>query len=347
MLDELRTWWQNLTPDIQALIQNGSLVVVALLGGHFLGTMVARALRAKNFDAAMRVPGSAPPGPDTEHGITPTLIAGLLVRLTVWGAAGLWLARQYGQTELAANLGLVLKRSWALAGVLVATLGLGGVLSRRLIDCLQGPQSAAPEGSPFRNGITPARRGVAGAVGAAVYGLVTILVLLISADLFDWPLTRTSTLALWQIAQHLLIAGAALLIGCLGARLARDLVPPEGASQEKRAGHYTALGIVAATTVLAVAVLLSSAGLLFGLAALAVLGFLLWLVRGYLPDVLAGLQLRAQHVREIWFDGVAWQVVEVGFLTTQVSRAGEFCRMQNRRALEARMHGAPAESAPR
>jgi hypothetical protein len=96
-----------------------------------------------------------------------------------------------------------------------------------------------------------------------------------------------------------------------------------------------------------VAVLLSSAGLLLGLATLAVLGLLLWTVRGYLPDVAAGLQLRAHKVREVWFDGAPWQVAEVGLLTSQVGRAGEICRVKNRQVLQARYHGAPAEAAAR
>ncbi len=104
---------------------------------------------------------------------------------------------------------------------------------------------------------------------------------------------------------------------------------------------------MAATTVLAVAVLLSSAGVLIGLAAVAVLGFLLWLVSGYLPDVTAGLQLRAQQVREVWIDKEMWQVTEIGFLATQVTRSGEFCRLQNRVVLEARLHGAPSEGSVR
>jgi hypothetical protein len=185
-------------------------------------------------------------------------------------------------------------------------------------------------------------------VGAGVYGIVLLLALLMAADLFDWPLTRNAVLALWQLAQHLLSAGAALLLGCLGARWARDLVPPERAgSPENRAGQYTALGIVAGTTLLSVAVLLSSVGLFIGLTALAVLGLLLWVVRGYLPDLAAGLQLRSHNVCQVWFDGLAWQVSEVGFLTTQVSRAGEFCRLPNRQVLEAHLHGAPAEAGVR
>jgi hypothetical protein len=348
VLDQLTTQWQNLTPETQTALQDGGLVVGALLCGLFLGAMVARALRARNFDAALRLPGSAPPSPEAERGFTPTLVAGLLVRLTVWAGAVWWLARKHGQVELAQTLGLVLHRTWALAAVLVAALGLGSLLAHRLIDCLQGFPKAGWETSPSRNGAAAAHRGAAGAVGAGAYVLAVLLVLLIAADSFDWPLTRSAALALWQFAQHLLVAGAALFIGCLGASWARDLATVEGTlSPERRAGHYTALGIVAATTVLAVAVLLSSAGVLIGLAALALLGLLLWLVRGHLPDVTAGFQLRAHNVREAWLDGAAWQVVEVGFLTAQVGRAGEFCRVQNRLLLRAILQGAPEEASAR
>jgi hypothetical protein len=226
---------------------------------------------------------------------------------------------------------------WALAGVLVAALTLGALLARRLIECWQ---DLAPAG----NGNRSSHGGVAGAVGAAAYVLVVLLCLLVAADLFDWPLTRSSAQALWQLAQHLLIASAALFIGSLGARWARDLVTPESAaSPEKRAGQYTGLGIIAATTVLAVAVLLSGAGVLIGLAALGVVGFLLWLVRGYLPDIAAGLQLRAHQVREVYFDGQPWQIAAVGFISTQLTKAGDFYRLPNRHVLEARLGGAPAE----
>jgi hypothetical protein len=347
MLDELQSWWQNTTPEMQAAVQNGSLVLAAFVGGHFLGAMVARALRARNFDAALRVPGSLRPGPEADRGFTPTFFAGLLVRLTVWTVAAWWAARAYGRVELASTLGIVIKRTWAVATMLVVALGLGSLLAQRLIDCLPGVSKTGSETLPSRNGAA-LRWNPAGAVGAGVYVVVVLLVLLIAADLFDWPLTRASALALWQLTQHLLIAGAALFIGCLGAGWARDVVTPDStASPEKRAGQYTALGIVAATTILAVAVLLSSAGVLIGLAALAVLGFLLWLTRGYLPDLTAGLQLRAHKIREVSFDGEPWQIAEVGILTTQVCRAGEFCRLDNRRVLEASFHALPAEASAR
>ncbi len=345
MLDELRNWWQNATPQTQAYVQDGALVLGALLVGHFLGGIVARALRARDFDGALRLAGP-PPGSEPGRGITPTLLAGLLVRLTVWAGAAWWLARKHDHADLARALVVILSRTWAVAAMLVAALALGTLLARRLIECLQGLPGEAPVG-PSRLGAGQAtpQRGVAGAVAAVVYVLALLLVLLMAADAFDWPLTRSSALALWQFAQNLLVAGAALLIGCLGARWARDLATPDGAaSPEKRAGQYTGLVVMAATTVLAVVVLLSSAGVLIAIAALALFGLVLWLGRDHLPDVAAGLQLRIHKVSEVWLGGEAWQVAEVGLLTSQVGRRGEFRPLPNRQVLEARLHAAPPEA---
>ena len=91
--------------------------------------------------------------------------------------------------------------------------------------------------------------------------------------------------------------------------------------------------------------LVSSAGILLGLAALAILGTVLWLVRGYLPNVTAELQLRQHNVREAVFDGNDWQVRHIGFLSTQLCHNGEFCCLQNRLLLKARLHGALSKAA--
>jgi hypothetical protein len=341
MFEQLQTWWQGVPPQAQAAAREAGLVVVVLLAGHFLGAMVARLLRARDFDATLRLPGAAPPGP--HPGITPTFLAGVLVRLTVWGGLAWWLARQHDRPEVAATLALVISRTWALATVLVVSLALASLLARRVMECLQRPDVLAA-----RNGAGASPHGLAGVVGAGVYLLVLLLALLVAADFFDWPLTRSSALALWEIAQRLLTAGSALLIGCLGARWARDLMTaPPGASPEQSAARYTALGIVAATTLLAVALLVSSASLLLGLGVLGVLGLLLWLVRDHLPDISAGLQLRAHRVREVCLDGDAWKVAQVGLLATEVTRAGACNRLPNRQVLQARLHGAPLSASPR
>jgi hypothetical protein len=341
MLEQLQSYWQGVPPQAQAALREAGLVVVVLLAGHFLGAMVARVLRARNFDATLRLPGAAPPGP--QPGIGPTFLAGVLVRLTIWAGLAWWLARQYERPEIAATVALVLTRTWALATVLVMSLALASLLARRVMECLQRPDVLAA-----RNGAGASGYGLAGVVGAGVYLLVLLLALLIAADFFDWPLTRSSALALWQLAQHLLTAGSALLIGCLGARWARDLMAaPAAASPEQRAAQYTSLGIVAATTVLAVAMLVSSASLFLGLGVLAVVGLLLWLVRDHLPDISAGLQLRAHRVKEVYLDGEAWKVAQIGLLATELMRAGSFNRLPNRQVLHARLHAAPLATNPR
>jgi hypothetical protein len=345
MLEQLQTWWQDASPEMQAALQFGGVVLAALVAGQILGVITARVLAGRNFDAALRLPSAHAFDPEAERGFTPTFVAGLLVRLTVWAGAAWWLAQKHGRTELAHTLGVVISRVWAIATILVASLTVGSLLANRLIACLGGGPKA--QATTARANSTSPRWDAAGAVGAAVYVLVLLLVLLIAADLFDWPLTRASAEALWQFTQRLLIACAALAIGCLGASWARDIVTQEGpASPEKRAGQYTGLGIVAATTALAVSVLLSSAGVLIGLAALAVFGLLLWLVRGYLPDIAAGLQLRAYKVDLIQLDGERWQVVEVGMITTEVSRRGECSRLPNRQVLAARLQKTAPEAIP-
>jgi hypothetical protein len=338
MLEQLQTWWQSASPELQSGIQFGGIVLAALVVGQILGAITTRVLAARNFDAVLRLPSNGPPNPEAERGFTPTFIAGLLVRLTVWGSAAWWLALKHGRTDLAHTLGVAINRTWAIATILTASLAVGSLLANRLIACLGGASRTSPQAAAARTGSPPAQWDAAGAVGAGVYVLVLLLVLLVAADLFNWPLTRASAEALWQFTQRLLIACAALGIGCLGANWARQIATLEGPpSPEKRAGQYTALGIVVATTVLAVSVLLSTAGVLIGLAALAIFGFLIWLVRGYLPDLAAGLQLRAYKVDLIQLDGERWQVVEIGMITSEVSRRGECCRLPNRQVLAARL----------
>ena len=329
MFYELETWWQSITPEMQAALQEGSVAVAALVCGYFLGAMVTRVLTGVRFDASLRLPSTSPTAPEVDRGITPSVVAGFLVCLTVWAAAAWWVAQQHGHVEFAGTLGAIITRTWGLAALLVVFLTLGKMLSQRLMDCLHPESSGGPTTTRFQTSETSkpvevSHRGLAGAVGAGAYVLVLLLVLLIAADSFDWPLSRSAASALWQLAQHLLLAVAALFIGCLGARWARDMITAESAaSPEKRFGEYTATALVATTTVLAVGVLLFGAKVLVVVAAIAITGFLAWSVRAYVPDVTAGLQLRSYKVAEVRLDAEQpWQVVATGLL--KIGRAS--CR---------------------
>jgi hypothetical protein len=56
--------------------------------------------------------------------------------------------------------------------------------------------------------------------------------------------------------------------------------------------------------------------------------------------VAAGWHLRAYKVAEVRLgDGQPWQIVETRLLTSELVRAGEFCRLPNRKVLEICLHG--------
>ena len=277
MLEQLQSWWQNLTPEMRGYILDGALALGALLGGHWLGKLVGSFLRRGKFNALFRVTREAPGGSDDERVISPTMLAGLLVRLTVWAFAASWLLPKYGQPELAESIFRKIGPVWAVAAALAAVLALAGLLARRVVECLD-------------SGTAPTRS-LAGAVGAGIYAVVLLLSLLTAADYFDWPQMRTAAAGLWQLALHLLTAGAAVLVGYVGVLWARQTAV-QGASSGLQPAQQTALGIVAVTTALAVALLLYGSGLGFGVAILAGAAGLLFLARGRLAEMVTGLKLR-------------------------------------------------------
>jgi hypothetical protein len=342
MFEQWQTWWQNSGLETQTTIREGVVLVLALLAGHLLARAVAGYLRAHNFDAALRLPGSSAPSSESHH-FTPTFFAGMLVRLSIWGWAACWLARQHDRAELAESLRLIINRTWGLASLLVAAVAIGTLLARRLLECMESPTKSSVAAANGRQGSSGPQFDPARAVAVAVYVAAVLLALMMAADWFDWPLTRTSAQALWQLAQQLLVAVAALAVGLLGARWTRELT--RGSTEdslEARAGRYTAMGIMAATTLMACSVLLSGPRALVGLVVLVLLACLLWLARGYLPDVTAYLRLRSQKVRQVKLNGVPWQVTQLGWLNTRMGRAGQFCEVQNRRLLEAHLQAAAA-----
>jgi hypothetical protein len=333
MFDNFLSWWQNIDPETRALVWDGAVVVGALVGGYIVGVVSARVLRAWRFDTVFRVSAPAPDYLEDGRRVTPSMLVGLLVRLSIWAGAAWWLTRKHGQLEVANTIAVIVARTWAVGGIVSAALAIAGLFSRRVIECFEGTLSATPA-TTNRVAATP-RQGLAGAVGAGVYGLVLLITLLAVVDRFDLPLARDAAAGLWQLALHLLVVGAAVAVGVIGARWAREFsAPQKGAGSADHVGQYTALGITAGTTALGVALLLFSSGLKIGMAALALASIGLYFGWGHLPDLIAGLKLRRHNVGTIMKDGMAFQVARVGLFRSDVGREGEYFKVQNRQLLE-------------
>jgi hypothetical protein len=338
-LNELQSWWNDLPPETRAYVWDGGVAFAALAGGFIIGGMVARTLRGLNFDAAFGLSGGGPGGGPASRSYAPTRAVGLLVRLTVWAGVVWWFLGKYGRADLAESLRLIGGRVWALIAMLAGSLVVGDLVSRRVTDLIQGSLTG-PNGTA-RTGAAP-NRYVAGAVGAAVYVLVLLLALLVAADAFDWPLSRTAAGALWQLGQQLLTAGAGLSIAYLGAHWARELATPtDPVTPELKAGQYVGLALIGGAAIGGVMALLSGRGILIAMLALPILGGLLWLARDYIPDVMAGLKLRKEKVVQVWIEGTTCRVEGVGLLTSEVGQGNETGRVRNRLVLAAAGHGSP------
>src|SRR5262249_21579672 len=114
----------------------------------------------------------------------------------------------------------------------------------------------------------------------------------------------------------------------------------QAAPAPARATHYVVLGILAGTTLLAIALLAATLQGVIGVAVVLLLAFVLWPLRGYVPDVWAGFLLKGQKVQQVRLDGELSQVEEVGVLTTRLQRQGEQVSRRNGLVLEAHLQGA-------
>jgi hypothetical protein len=110
---------------------------------------------------------------------------------------------------------------------------------------------------------------------------------------------------------------------------------------ELKAGQYVGLALIGGAAIGGVMALLSGRDILIAMLALPILGGILWLARGYIPDVMAGLKLRKEKVGQVWIEGTACRVDGVGLLTSEVGQGNETGRVRNRLVLEAAGHPSP------
>jgi hypothetical protein len=348
--------WQALVPEAQVGLRAAGVFAITLVAARAAGWLVGRRLRADHFDAAFRRPwaptpaaGRSDPNPPTTP--TPTRLVTGLVRWTVW-AGGLWaLAYLHGWTELTHQIEWVAGRVWALTAAVLTALYLSRLFTAALVEVVRvtplrdkfdGWQQPAAVGREARPG------GPAVVMGFVADGVMVLLVLLIAADLTGLALAGEALAAAWHLVLHLFTAGVALLIGWFAARSVRAQSAADAAPASTPAGFgsYTASIVLGAAALLAILLMAGNFPTYVGLVLLVVLGMLAWPAQRWLPDVYAGVLLRAQHVKEVRIDGGTYPVGPVGLLQTQLTYPEGVQTRGNRVVLDAHLGSPPSGPGP-
>mgnify|MGYP007011822073 CR=1 FL=1 len=371
-MQELELWWEGLDAWAQWLIRDSIVVVIALMIGFMGKFIIERVFVSRGADACMRFPWVTS-SPEQGSGVRPqtpgsrksplTSLAGYIVLFTVLAFAGWTIASWRGQFEIVQTIRIVLVHGWQVAVVVYPIIILGGWLVRHMYAFLQTPwlkkemdalfPGKNEKGDSFSDS-------VAKAICVVVYAAFFLFIPVAIAAIFDITALHALIVPAWQICARLLTALVVFAVGYLGVAWARaELQRAEnrketGTNTSLRTGDTTdnsadmlanhlGLMIIVATVVLALGMVVGVSGLAGALVMVAILGFLLWPVRNYIRDFVAGGLLRLQRVETVHIDGGPAVVKDVTPLITELDRNGETLTRRNWDVLNAALNR-PIES---
>lgn len=352
----LQEWWTGLTAGWQLVIMDALVLALALLSTRLIVKLVKGALTAKGFDDYLQPPWSLPPShrvrirpqPPPVKRITPSECVAYLSVATVWMLALWFTATLHGLAAFGDTLQRLVGVAWILALVVVASMLIGGWISRAVYGLCQSSWLKArlkeEEDDRIVSDATPSdsfSQFIGRTIGMAVYFVVFLLALLTATEVLRLTTVSNAVLAFWELALRLLTAGAAVGIGLLGVTWARaqSASAREGGETDVRIGYQVGLGIIAGTVALSILLLGGGSNFYAGIFIILVLGLLAWSLRRYIRDLWAGLFLKGQAFKEIAVDGVPFEVRRVGPLMTELVRDDEVVRKRNRDVLAAALAG--------
>lgn len=345
-MNDLTTWWNQLSQGIRGMIRDGFIVVVGLCVGLVVGRIVRGLLIRKGIDRYLRAPWTA--HEDAEHPIgmkrEPSLLSsviGWLFTLTVW-VATLCVIGWFRQIDDLVDFGqVILIRGWQVAVVILAAVLASGWLAHTVYGLFQTPwlkreldalftQSSKAEGS-FSD--TAAR-----AICVFIYAAFLLLVPVAIAGLFNLASFAPLVAPAWYLCARLLTVPVAFAVGYLGLAWVRSqskVTGKEGVDHSELE-YYVGLGIMVGTTIFALALLLgvtSGAGVIAVVALFGFLVFLFWPIRKHIRDIWAGILLRLQSVKMVPVEGSVFEIAKVGLLMSTILRDGVESHRRNAEVL--------------
>jgi hypothetical protein len=363
-MESFADWWYELSDPARVTLRNSAILIPAVIAAFVGNRVVRHLLVVKGVDKYLRLPWTTKdtaPDKATRHEprrLEPSAVSSLLgwvFALSILGASCWWLAILYDAGALADMLWTVLVRGWEVTIVVFPALLISGWLARTLYELLHTPwlknELDALFPTPPEGGGTfseTAARGLCIVIYAAFFLLIPVAI----AGLFELSSLQGLVGPAWQICARLLTALIVFVVGYLGVAWARAQArrigtDGEGEGQEKPPsplGDQVGLGIVVATVILALGMLVGVSSIVGALVIASLLAFLLWPIRPYMRDLWAGLLLRYQNVKEVTIDNVARTVKAVGPLMAQLERDGEEYTQRNGEVLAAFVAGEKKET---
>ena len=361
-MESFADWWYELSDPGRVALRDGALLILALITALIGNRVVRHLLVVKGVDPYLRLPWSTKEPVSgkghrpAEQRLEPSAVSSLvgwIFGLSILAAACWWLARVHESTALADMLWTVLVRAWEVTIVVFPALLISGWLARSVYDLMHTPWlkgeldalfPTPPEGGGSFS--ETAAKGLCIVIYAAFFLFIPVAI----AGLFELSSLQVLVGPAWQICARLLTALIVFVVGYLGVAWARaqarrigangDSGVPGTSNPPSPLGDQVGLGIVVATVVLALGMLVGVSSIVGALVIGCLLAFLLWPIRPYMRDLWAGLLLRHQNVKEVEIDGAMRSVKGIGPLMARLELDGEELTQRNGEVLAAVVAGA-------
>ena len=289
MIEELRQWWQQLSPGVRVMGRDGAVALAALVAAPIISLIAREILRGLRFDVHLIPPWrlallKREPAGERRRAwhIPPSRIVGWLCLLSIWAAAGCLIAAWHEWGNIIPAVKRWAVYAWGGAALTFSLMLVGSWFSRRVQDLVDIPW--LQESFNHRlSGPAPAETfsfSVGRGITSLVYVIAVLTALLSISQERGMGALPEVLLTLLHLAVGALAAVAALALGWIGVAWLR-VEGRRSVNEElgENSTHLAVLGMVICTVVLAI-ILLASRNLLPILLVVLGLAAVLWLLRG-------------------------------------------------------------------
>ncbi|MHC4878456.1 MAG: hypothetical protein ACYTGL_18570 [Planctomycetota bacterium] len=373
--------WMQLLFNSQADLPQGLVTYVlardmlvafaSLVLGFMCGRSLSRRLQDSEFDALFVFPWAQPrkktvaesaatdsTGEAEDVSLSSTI--GLALRFTVWLGGAALLAYLHGQTAIYDWTVAAILKLWSVAVLVLLGLWIARQITQAVIGLMNQPGPREKVASWLDSSQDSAAdvdpEGVHRVVGILTYAVVMSPLVVAGIELAGSSATATAVLRVWELLFRLATGLGALFIGWIGVSFLKVLRIQS--DQQPRRLEQT---LVFAVTILALLIVGdglsilgaffesggSSAGGVLALVAGLIALVLLFRFREDVADAWAGIVLRNQQTKRIYFDGEVARIRRINFVTSLLELGEQEFTLRNTEVLKATRDGVPRPKKPK